>query len=226
MPYAVAPYLPSDIPLANTLFILCSVLWLITYVLTIFRSWKDKVAGFPWPATCFNLAWEFYFAFLSDVATGISLVLIRAWLALDLVIFYLELRFGKKQQQEMLRRRFFHVSVFLMLLTAVLTEYTFISFNNDTSGTQTALVINLLMAVLFVSLLFNHPDGRGLSLPAAWAMTLGTGLNSVGLFILGKRAFPGHDDIRLIYVLCVGIFIFNILYIAGLTVAKREQATA
>ncbi|MCT6815694.1 MAG: hypothetical protein M3043_04720, partial [Lysinibacillus fusiformis] len=38
--------------------------WIITYLLVIYKGWKDKKYGMPMVAICANIAWEFIFTFL------------------------------------------------------------------------------------------------------------------------------------------------------------------
>ncbi|MBO3443209.1 hypothetical protein [Clostridium sp. CCUG 7971] len=48
---------------------LSGLFWIITYILIIKKSVKDKTYGMPFLAICLNLSWEFVFAFIykSDV---------------------------------------------------------------------------------------------------------------------------------------------------------------
>lgn len=156
---------------------LIGILWIITYVLIVIQGLKDKSYGLPWPAVCFNLAWEFIFGFTHLKVEEPLLTVVRIWFFVDLLILVLVIRFGQKEEPTESRRKWFKASLVALLASAFALEYSFILFIEG-DGLPSSLVINLLMALLFLSLLFyrySRPSQgrlRGLSYPAAWTMTI------------------------------------------------------
>ncbi|MGI0016002.1 MAG: hypothetical protein ACREBU_21485, partial [Nitrososphaera sp.] len=137
------------------------------------------------------------------------------WFATDIVIVFQALGYGKTEFDRELPASFFYVGFLLMLVLSfcgiVAITYEF----NDWDGKYAAFGQNLMMSVLFVSMLRRRNTVRGQSIYVAFCKMLGTLLPSV-LFFLG---FPSSVLLNFLYV---SIFIFDLIYLI-LLFAKHKQ---
>lgn len=203
------------------------VLWIIAYILIIRAAFKDRTYGVPVLAICLNLAWEFVFTFVHgprDPDGSLDVVkfcMFLGWLVLDAVIFWQLVKYGRKEQRTDELGRFFLPVVLLCLAGAFGWHLTFTEAFNDPHGYMSAFIINLVMSVLFVSLAFERPDGRGLSYGAAWFKLLGTGIISfANVFMLVQD--PGYDGFW--FFLFGGIFLFDVTYVYVLHQGNRRRS--
>src|SRR5438309_12132870 len=73
-------------------------LWVVAYLIYIRNGFKYRIVEMPAFAACSNVGWEINYALIFTSNLGaLSVYAHKAWLALDLVIFYLVLRYAHKQ---------------------------------------------------------------------------------------------------------------------------------
>ena len=82
-------------------------LWVIAYAIYVRNGFKFGVVEMPAFAACSNLGWEANWALVFTTDLGALCVWAhKAWFLLDLVIFYLVLRFAHKQTDIPLLKRY------------------------------------------------------------------------------------------------------------------------
>jgi len=77
--------LPPEIELV--LMYATGIFWILTYLVLIYKGFKDKRCGMPFIALCGNITWELLYSFLLPYPTPENII-IRLWLFLDLMILF------------------------------------------------------------------------------------------------------------------------------------------
>lgn len=186
-------------------------LWVVAYVIYIRNGFKYRVVEMPAFAACSNVGWEVNYAliFTSNLGT-LSVWAHKAWLGLDIVIFYLVLRYAHKQTDIPLLKRYW-VPVCLALLVAAGVFYgTFVKQGLDVGSTiQSAYICQLPISFLYIPLMLRQQSLVGWSLWTAWTRTLGTGL--IGVFAFMR--YPDQPFLLSMAVICTGVdFIYIYLF--------------
>ena len=196
-------------PLTDALGVLADFLWMLAYIFAIRVGFRDHTYGFPLVAVCLNVSWEFVFSLVIRPKSKLRIILTLLWLALDLVILYQLLRWGAVDQLPLIRAHFIPI-VLATLLLAAIGHITFHRTYHDPGGQPVAFAINLVMSILFVFLLLDRPDLRGLSYATAWLKMLGTFiLSAANTAFMYKQ--PKRYGFHLF--LFATIFLFDVLYI-------------
>jgi len=191
--------------------------WSATYLLMIRRGFKDKTFGMPFAALCANISWEAIFAFVTPHSSP-QIYINYVWFLLDVVIVYHLLKYGKKEFPQFSSRTFYPVFVLglgtaLVMILAVGEEL------DDSIGMYAAFGQNLMMSVLFVTMLLGRNNLRGQSIYIALFKLLGTGLISTAFYFFR----PGIQDSVLMQFLFVIIFVFDIIYFVMVYQKSKEQ---
>lgn len=199
------------------------VLWAFAYFYVILTGFKQKTYGIPLAAICMNITWEilsvfFWVAVRQEPAFHYSDIV---WLCMDLVIISQLFYFGRDQQTIPQIREHFYVVVVGTLILAFLGQYTFPKTYHDEDGFVLAFIINMGMSILFVFMFFARPDLRGLSYPVAWLKMLGTASESIMCVKWMPAKHPEIVDFSFFYFLYITTFLFDCIYIAQLTAARR-----
>lgn len=194
-------------------------LWVVTYVLYIRNGFKYRVVEMPAFAACGNVGWELCWALFFRTDLGaLCVVAHQAWFFLDLVIFWLVLRYAHAQTDVPWIRRWW-VPICLALLAAQAVLYgTFVKQGLDVGSTiQSAYVCQLPISFLYIPLMLRQTSLVGFSTWTAWARTLGTAL--IGVF-----AFMRYPDHAFLLAMAVVSTAVDFVYIALLARRRRELA--
>ncbi|MBT5200421.1 MAG: hypothetical protein HOK63_04635 [Thaumarchaeota archaeon] len=184
--------------------------WSATYILIIRRGFKEKTFGMPLVALCANISWEAIFAFYSPHDAP-QLYINYIWFALDAVIVFQFLKYGKKEFPKFSKWQFF--TVFTLGISVAVPMIIGINYEfEDKSGVYAAFGQNLMMSILFVSWLANRKGIDGQSIYIALFKMIGTGLSSLAFFTYR----PIAQDSNLLQFLFVAIFVFDVIYTIGL----------
>lgn len=165
------------------------LLWVVTYMLVIRIGFRQRTYAIPMLAVALNLGWEIVYGLLYPPESTAFRLVHATWLALDLVILYQLLRFGRENQTYPLIARYFYPVVTGTLVLAFLGHLVFrhqmtrMEIMADYDGLAAAYGINLVMSALFLFFLPARKTGRGISLAVAWTKFLGTALVSLGNFL-------------------------------------------
>ena len=197
------------------------LLWLAAYILIIRKGFKDRTYGIPMLCIALNFTWEFIYAVDFPIPITFIAILRWAWLIADCVIVYQLFRYGRENQTiPFFRLYFFPISI-AMFISAYIGQLAFHYSFADPWGIRNAYMINLVMSMLFISLYFDRPDGRGLSLGAGWLKMLGTGILSAGSLISIKDHWLEQSFMIYLYV---SIFVFDVAYIVLLSTQQIRAA--
>lgn len=157
----------------------------------------------PFIALCANISWEFIFSFILPLPTP-KLYFTLVWFSLDLVILSQFLIFGRNNLKEKFYKKHFY-SIFLIALTINFMTILFISYEtNDYMGKYTAFGQNLMMSILFITMLIHRNSTAGQSLAIGFFKLLGT-LCAAILFYL-------YDYSTLILFFSISSFVFDFSY--------------
>ena len=184
--------------------------WSATYILIIRRGFKDKTFGMPMAALCANISWEAIFAFYSPHDAP-QLYVNYIWFALDAVIVIQFLKYGKREFPNIPRWQFF--AIFALGISIAVPMILSINYQlEDNVGAYAAFGQNLMMSVLFVTMLINRQGISGQSFYIALFKMIGTGLSSLAFYMYR----PIAQDSALLQFLFVAIFVFDLIYTIGI----------
>jgi hypothetical protein len=155
------------------------ICWVLTYVLVIQRSYVDKTFGVPLAAVCANISWEFFFSFFQPHEPP-QLYFNIVWFVLDLVILGQVFTYWKKEFPNVSPDLFYpgallSLATSLMLVMLVAREF-------NACGAYSAFGDNLMMSILFITMLIRRDSVRGQSLYIAVLKMSGTALASLAAF--------------------------------------------
>ena len=192
------------------------IFWSLTYILVIRRGFKDKTYGMPFAALCANISWETIFSFIHPHAPP-QLYINYAWFFLDVIIVLQFLKSGKSEFPKFSIRQFY--SAFLMALITAFFLVLFITYEfNDFLGAYAAFGMNLMMSILFITMLLSRNDLRGQSIYIALFKMLGTGIISIAYYLYQ----PIAQGSFILPFLFVSIFIYDSIYLGMIYQKYRE----
>jgi hypothetical protein len=201
--------------LANVLKIGSGIFWTLTYLVLINHGFRDQTYGMPLFALCANISWEFIFAFLHS-SDAVQRIVNIIWFVFDLVIVYQYLRFGRPSLKGTMLERYFYPTFVVVLITCFFGVLTVSYEFNDLIGKYAAFSQNLMMSILFITLLLSRNSVSGQSIYAAIFKMIGTILPSI-LFHLRE---PGQPYMTFLYF---SILFFDAVYVILLYRKFQEQ---
>jgi hypothetical protein len=187
-------------------------LWTLAYLLIIRQGFLDRTYGMPLAALCANLSWELIFAFLYSHDLPQRAVNV-VWFSFDLVILVQLLLYGPREFSG-LPRRLFYAAFALALATAFGAVLTITLQFGDFDGAYSAFGQNLMMSVLFVTMLHARGSLRGQSVSIAALKMGGTALASFAFYFFN----PDYDGSVLLPFLYVAILVFDAVYLVATAV--------
>ena len=201
--------------------IVSGVCWTIVYVDGIRLGFKHKSYAIPFYALALNLAWELIHAIRGFYAgPDLQTIINCVWYLFDVGILWTYLKFGAKYFPPNIPQRWFGVWTLLGLGTAFLVEYAFITeFDPFVGGAYAAFLQNLLMSVLFITMLVRRGSREGQSFVIAINKWIGTLAPTILFGVIGSGSFRGPSF--LVLVLGVLCSIFDLIYIYLLTRARE-----
>jgi hypothetical protein len=188
------------------------LLWTLAYLLIIRQGFLDSTFGMPLAALCANLSWEFIFAFVYPHDLPQRAVNV-VWFSFDLVILVQLLLYGPREFSG-LPRRLFYAAFALALATAFGAVLTITLQFGDFDGAYSAFGQNLMMSVLFVTMLHARGSLRGQSVSIAALKMGGTALASFAFYFFN----PDYDGSVLLPFLYVAILVFDAVYLVATAV--------
>ncbi len=206
----------ASTPFGNAAGIIGDVLWMLAYIFTIRVGFRDHSYGIPLVALCLNFSWEFVFSLVIRPESKLRLALTLLWLALDCVILYQLLRWGRAEQIPQLQP-YFVLIVMGTLVLATIGHITFHRTYHDPGGQEAAFAINLVMSILFVFLFFDRPGMHGLSYAAAWLKMLGTLILSIANCTVMYKQPKKYGFFLFLFAT---IFLFDVIYVCLMAHAR------
>lgn len=200
-------------------------LWIVTYVLVAIDSHRRKTYGIPLVAICLNFTWEGMAAFVWPNPIPLFHWAEYAWFAVDVLIVYFLLRYGRAQQVIPEVRRHFYPIVLAVMLLAGLGQYFFTRSIYDPMGYILAFTINLVMSALFINMYFARRDASDITYRVAWLKMIGTLGTCVMCFFFMRIIHPHLAEKGLSYefysYLYVATFCLDATYVFLLWRARR-----
>jgi hypothetical protein len=201
----------------TTLMIIGGIFWSITYILIIRQGYKDKTYSMPLAALCANISWEAIFSFIHPHSPP-QLYINYAWFILDVLIVFQFLKFGKSEFPNFSIKQF--IASFVFALVLAFCSVLFITYEfNDWKGAYAAFGQNLMMSILFISMLVNRNSLRGQSIYIAVFKMLGTGVSSLAFYLYQ----PISQGSLLMPFLYISIFVCDIIYLILIYQKYREH---
>jgi hypothetical protein len=197
--------------------IIGGIFWSITYILIIRQGHKDKTYSMPLAALCANISWEAIFSFIHP-SSHPQLYINYVWFILDALIVLQFLKFGKLEFPNFSIKQF--IASFVFALVLAFCTVLFISYEfNDWKGAYAAFGQNLMMSILFISMLLNRNSLRGQSIYIAIFKMLGTGISSFAFYLYQ----PISQGSLLMPFLYISIFVCDIIYLSLIYQKYREH---
>lgn len=212
---------PETIKLFLT--IVSGVCWTIVYIDGVRLGFKHKSYAIPFYALALNLAWELIHAIRGFyVGPDLQTIINCVWYLFDVGILWTYLKFGIKYFPPNIPQRWFGVWSLLGLGTAFVVEYAFVrEFDPFVGGAYAAFLQNLLMSVLFITMLVRRGSREGQSFVIAISKWIGTLAPTILFGVIGSGAFRGPSF--LILVLGVLCSVFDLIYIYLFNRARQYE---
>src|SRR4029078_6586012 len=121
---------------------------------------RKKFVEIPAPSVVTNISWEFVWSFFFRPDMGLWLFCgYRVWLILDIFITYSLFRYGDKQVNSPLLKKYFRPAVAFGIPVWILGIYFFVAQGFDTpTGLISGYVLNVIIAALYILLVLRHPN--------------------------------------------------------------------
>ena len=197
------------------------IFWIFTYACVIRRGLLDRTYAMPFLALAMNITWEFLFTFVYPSVGGIMQESINAvWFAADIAILAVFVKFWRSDYPKHLPESYFWpMFVFAFAMVTPMMVATVSVFGRENGSVYTAYIDNLIMSVLFLSMLLRRGDRRGQSMWIAWGKLLGTLTASISQYL--------YDPTNVLWlVIYIEIVILDLLYVFLLSKAPRYQHNA
>jgi len=206
--------------------VISGLCWTIVYLDGIRVGFRDKSYAIPFYALALNFAWETLYTIFGFRTNGVTVqnVFNAVWFSFDVGILYTYFKFGRKYFPRRLTPdssadaegldksvAFIGWSV-LGLVSALALEYAFIKeFGVAIGAGYSAFLQNLLMSILFISMLVRRRSREGQSITIAVNKWIGTLAPTVLYGVLGEGGFPRGSFL----ILVAGIFcsVFDLIYL-------------
>ena len=205
--------------------VVSGVCWTIVYIVGIRVGFRDRSYAIPFYALALNFAWELLYTFYGFQINGLNVqnVFSAVWLTFDIGILYTYFKYGRKYFPSLALNPFAATgtdktsSAFvwwsvLGLFTALLVEYAVRrEFGVAKGAGYSAFLQNLLMSILFITMLVRRGSREGQSLAIAINKWIGTLAPTILYGVVGEGGFPrGSLFILIIGGLCS---VFDVIYI-------------
>lgn len=198
------------------LLLLTGICWTIVYLHLIHLGFKEKTYGIPFIALALNFAWEALHSYihLKTNPTSIETWILLVWLFLDFFVVCTYLLYGKKYFPKHTSTEYFMPWTIIIFIMSFVLQYFFIVEFKELGKVYSAFIQNLIMSILFITMLIKRSDLKGQSLTIAINKWIGTLASTILLGVIGGNKL----------VLALGIFcsIFDIIYIYFLNILKKS----
>jgi hypothetical protein len=177
-----------------------ALFWTITYILIIYKGFRDRTCGMPIAALCANITWEFLFSFVMPFHP-LQQIVSLLWFLLDCFILFQFLYYSKSLYPTWPIKPI----VLSLLVIALLLHYGIANEFHDHEGKYSAFGINLMMSILFLKMPLKQ-DLHGQSIYIAYSKMVGTLCASIWCYSL----YPHSFLLNIMYILT---FILDVVYI-------------
>jgi hypothetical protein len=200
-------------PWQIAMFIIGSVLWLVSYADIIYTIRKHKMLVIPYGTVLTNYGWEISAAifFLPDMGKAL-VVGYWAWMLFDTYIFMSTFKYAAQQCLIEPIRQHIKPYLFIGILISFAIQCTFMREYDLPMAPISANIINVYMSIAFIYLIYI--PGQKNSLLTAWTKFLGTA-------IINVMFYTKYSDNYTLMTLAVSCAVFDILYIAMIYKSRR-----
>ena len=226
------------------LIVISGVCWTIVYIDGIRVGFRDRSYAIPFYALALNFAWEALYTYHGFRINGVDTqnVFNAIWLTFDIGILYTYFKFGGKyfpsvgvfaehdsRDQSGVKpphpkTAFIGWSV-LGLITAFAVQYAVLrEFGVAKGAAYSAFPQNLIMSILFITMLTKRGNREGQSLLIAVSKWIGTLAPTILFGVIGQGGFPRGSFLILTVGICCSVF--DVIYIWLLAKAKPARASA
>ena len=210
------------------------IMWVVAQTLIIWRGYKLKTFGMPALGLISTVSLCFLTGFVGPwVAKDLFyskehwyLVWTwRLWWLQGVIIFVQFIRYGKYQLSTALQP-YFYMFVLVSVLVAGVTQWTFIIFFKDYYvNIACPLLCVLPMSFGYLMAPFTRSNLKGLSISAAWLLTIGTALLYLSVVLNDmSQPYPGHQSTGYGFIYWIyGLTIF-LYYVATVMLVHKTEA--
>lgn len=203
-----------------------TALWLIAYLVAIVQGFKERTYALPMVAIGANFTWEILASFRWVAPIEMWHIGAMAWMAMDVVIVYQLVRFGRAVQVIEEIQRYYYVVLIGLFVIAYVMQLEYSRYYQDQLGFEDAYIINTSMSILFPFLYFARRNITNYAWAIAWLKMLGTGVTSIAMVTLLPRFYPSRSEFDFMYVLYGTAFLFDAIYVGLLWRARSRAASA
>jgi hypothetical protein len=190
------------------------VFWVLAYLFILRQCFRDKSYGLPLVAICLNFGWEILASFVLPNPVALWHLFDRVWLAVDVLLVYQLLRYGRAEQTIHELKRYFYAIVAATFALGVWGQYAFVASYHDRLGLVGAFGVNLIMSILFVFFYFARRDtGRGLSKGGAVCKLFGTLGTAIECHWVVRSIDPELGSLAFLTFLTTTIFAVDCVYV-------------
>jgi len=223
------------------------VAWTACYIVSFRQARRDASYGFPIVNVALNLGWEVVFAFALVGPLPRFYFPLQwghlMWVAFDLMNVYQIFRYGRGMQTSAFTRRWFLPIVLGTFALAGPATYFFILYTRDVMGVNSAMIVDVVMAALFINMFANRVALRGLSFWGGVLRLVGDVASFVFLYLWWPAQFDAQGAFATCqvpayahvleppsYVFLYGMFaaatVLDALYVALLLARRRNVRQA
>ncbi|MBP1931054.1 hypothetical protein [Ammoniphilus resinae] len=188
--------------------------WILTYLVLIYKGFKDKSCGMPFAALCGNATWEFIYSFLFPLDYG-QVYINSIWFGLDLIIFYQFIKYSKSELPKPLSEQLFVPTAVVTLVLSFGIHYTMKLEFSEFGTAISAYGLNLMMSILFILMLFRRNHLKGQSIYIAIFKLVGT----IGASFLCYSLYPTSTLLMFFYI---STFFFDVVYLILLDQKRKD----
>jgi hypothetical protein len=208
-------------PLQAVLYSVFDLLWIAVFILIIRRGFLDRTFGLPFAAVLVNLAWDTISSFVYPVPVP-QVYFEMVFAVLDVIILFQLLKFWRTEFSS-LTPALFYGAVGLGLITAAVFCLVISNEFRDFGNVYAGFGGNFMGSVLFVVMLLQRGNVRGQSIYIALAKWLGTASASLAVILYPP---PGFASSVLLPTLCLGMFVYDFIYVVLIYRQCRAQNIA
>ena len=203
------------------------VLWLVAYVVILYRAQKYRFVEIPAAAVVANVSWEFMWSFVYQGDTGRLMEAgYRGWVLLDFVIVFALLRGGENQVVTPQLKGLFRPGLVLGIASWMTAIFFFVREGLDMSmGATSAYIINVMMSAVYIVMLYTHPERR-FSATIGWTKGLGTACFSLFMVMAPLHRYQDTAPAAkgFLLTLCAISLLLDAVYILALHL-RQQRAT-
>jgi hypothetical protein len=210
------------------LLLLSGICWSIVYIDSIRVGFKLKTYTMPIWALGLNIAWEFLHTVLNlrGEYFSVQTVVNGVWFFLDLFILFNYFRFGSQFFPKNIHKKWFYIWSVVVIVISFLLQYLFVvEFGQFKGAGYAAFLQNLLMSVLFITMLVQRGSSNGQTLTIAVCKCIGTIAPTILFGIVGHKIFEGANSFILAIGIIIALFDTTYIWMLAKTIRKEKQKT-